>query len=263
MKISYRTHPILEKIESGSLGLMGILPEDMERYKQQKEVFDIGWRAAYKFAKDIKIMTRPFAEAVSLSLKKTLSDDLVMGLHEKESSGTVIYGDHSFCYWIFPHNGRIKQTYFSFTEADSNMLVLNAFMHLDVDRNYKGTCAVYFKSLDLKDSSNNELIKMHNSLLSATLNFIKYAEIQTKNLPAGQRVLDIDCKYINNTKSNIQILNSTWFTNLVKSDGFKVRGHFRLQPHGEGLKEKKLIWINDFEKSGYTAPARKLTTVTN
>jgi len=54
-------------------------------------------------------------------------------------------------------------------------------------------------------------------------------------------------------------LDSKWFTTLVKSDAFHVRGHFRLQPKKkDGEWTKELIWINDFQKEGYTAPARRL-----
>lgn len=88
--------------------------------------------------------------------------------------------------------------------------------------------------------------------------FLKYAEIETKHLPPKSKVKDGKKQHKNETNSTVTILDSTWFTTLVKSDAFKVRGHFRLQPYGEGRKERKLIWINDFQKSGYTAPARKL-----
>lgn len=51
-------------------------------------------------------------------------------------------------------------------------------------------------------------------------------------------------------------MDSKWFTNLVKSDGFKVRGHFRFQPKKkDGVWTKELIWINEFEKSGYNREA--------
>jgi hypothetical protein len=95
------------------------------------------------------------------------------------------------------------------------------------------------------------------SIIAISL-FKKYADVETKHLLPGQRSKEILCKYINQTKLPITFLDSKWFTTLVKSDGFKVRGHFRLQPCGENMKDRKLIWINDFEKSGYTAPARKL-----
>jgi hypothetical protein len=51
-------------------------------------------------------------------------------------------------------------------------------------------------------------------------------------------------------------MDSTWFTQLVISNAFNVRGHFRLQPCGPELKERKLIWIQDFQKSGYTRKAK-------
>lgn len=90
--------------------------------------------------------------------------------------------------------------------------------------------------------------------------FLKYAQIETVYLPAGQKVKGINCKYVNDSKFNINHIDSRWFTTLVKSDGFKVRGHFRLQPKKkDGSWTKELIWINDFMKSGYTAPAQKLS----
>jgi len=86
----------------------------------------------------------------------------------------------------------------------------------------------------------------------------KYAEIETKEVAARKRVVDHSGKYVNTTDLNVTYLDSKWFTTLVRSEGFNVRGHFRLQPFGEGLKERKLIGISDFLKQGYTSPARKL-----
>jgi len=63
--------------------------------------------------------------------------------------------------------------------------------------------------------------------------------------------------HINKNKFNINVIDSRWFTDIIKSDGFGVKGHFRMQPYGEGRKEVKLIWIKNFEKTGYTIKARK------
>lgn len=85
--------------------------------------------------------------------------------------------------------------------------------------------------------------------------FLQFARLETKILPPSRQIWDGPiCKYNNKTKSDITIVDSTWFTTLIKSDGFKVRGHFRLQPYKE--QGKKLIWIQDFEKHGYTIKAR-------
>jgi hypothetical protein len=66
-------------------------------------------------------------------------------------------------------------------------------------------------------------------------------------------------KFLNETEVPVKIIDSRWFRNIIRLEGFAVRGHFRLQPkkvNGEWTKE--LIWINDFEKHGYTSKARIL-----
>lgn len=87
--------------------------------------------------------------------------------------------------------------------------------------------------------------------------FKKYAEVETKVLLPNTKLKSINCKYVNDTKLPITYLDSKWFTNLVKSDAFNVSGHFRLQPYKNS---KKLIWIEGFQKDGYTSKARKIET---
>ena len=43
--------------------------------------------------------------------------------------------------------------------------------------------------------------------------------------------------------------DSKWYTEISNDESFKVSGHFRLQPYGDGT--KRLIWINEFTKNGY------------
>lgn len=102
-----------------------------------------------------------------------------------------------------------------------------------------------------------QYLRVHYNVISVLL-FKKYATVETKEFLAGQKTKYLGQKCINDTKYNITHLDSKWFTNIVRSAGFEVRGHFRLQPYGPGMKERKLIWIEAFEKTGYTAPARKL-----
>lgn len=87
--------------------------------------------------------------------------------------------------------------------------------------------------------------------------FRKYAKVETRILQPKSKAELFKCKYHNQSDYTFEIMDSTWFTTLVKSDEFKVRGHFRLQPHGEGFKDRKLIWIKDFKKEGYTRRAKK------
>lgn len=200
-------------------------------------------------------------EAVASSLKRTLDKSLMEEVYEKEHAGTFIQGDFITCYWIYPYGDAIKQVYFNFIKHETGKLVINSFLHFNLNRQFKGTSAVYLSSYMLKQKSEHEAVKLFNSNLIATINFIKYAETEVKILEPNKVTKGVECKYVNDTRSKINILDSKWFTTLVKSDAFKVRGHFRLQPCGEGLKNRKLIWVSDFEKSGYTAPARKLNQV--
>lgn len=260
MKISYRTHPILEKLESKLLGEMACEIQDQQRYKQHMGLFDKAWKlCAQKFASNIQIITQSFSEAIAMSIKRTLDNSLMVELYNHESAGTFIQGDFVTCYWIYPDANTIRQTYFNFIKHETGKLLINSFMHLSLDKQFRGTSAVYFSSYILNGRTDKEALKLCNSSIVATLNFIKYAEIEVKYLEPKKVINDISCKYVNDTASKISVLDSKWFTTLIKSDAFKVRGHFRLQPYGEGLKDRKLIWINDFVKDGYTAPARKLS----
>jgi hypothetical protein len=38
-------------------------------------------------------------------------------------------------------------------------------------------------------------------------------------------------------------------------------GHLRLQAHGKNMSNRKLIWINSFEKEGYVRNGNKLTEI--
>jgi hypothetical protein len=92
-------------------------------------------------------------------------------------------------------------------------------------------------------------------IIVATELFLHFAEIETKELPPSRQIYDGPvCLYNNKTKLKMNVVDCTWFTNLIKSGEFNVRGHFRLQPYADG--SRRLIWINDFKKHGYTRKAR-------
>lgn len=93
--------------------------------------------------------------------------------------------------------------------------------------------------------------------------FKKYCDIETKIVsPKNRRANVAGQKYLNETNKRIQILDCTWFTNLVVSGAFEVSGHLRWQPCGPGLKQRKLIWIDGYTKDGYERKAKVLTTNT-
>jgi hypothetical protein len=63
-------------------------------------------------------------------------------------------------------------------------------------------------------------------------------------------------KYVNETNSEIVIVDSTWNKMIFRTTGFAVSGHLRLQRHGKGRNDVKLIYIEEFEKHGYVRKAK-------
>lgn len=86
-----------------------------------------------------------------------------------------------------------------------------------------------------------------------------FAEIEDKYVQHGKipRAHIGDEKFLNETNVPIQVVGCNWFTNIIRTEGFGVKGHFRNQAHGVGLTKHKLIWVKDFEKKGYKRKAQK------
>lgn len=89
--------------------------------------------------------------------------------------------------------------------------------------------------------------------------FLKYADIETKIVNGKRREKHCGEKYVNETNHKVEILDSTYFTTISRTEGFGVSGHFRFQPFGPGMAQKRLQWIADYQKSGYTRTAKILT----
>jgi hypothetical protein len=252
MKISYRTHPALEYLFNGELDIH-LYQSDIAHFnlrcKNNEVVKNIFYNHIKYFRNSIQYITDPVAECIRLSWEKLAKDDLINQISE-ETSGTFIAGNWVYCYSL----GNINST---------NILVFYKDVLVFLSR---GTYNVsdqisYFSEHQFKNHLGDKyeyskVVPFVFKQVFAALLFLKFAEVQTKELLPKSKIHDFNCKYVNNTKSSIQIIDSTWFTNLVKSDGFKVRGHFRLQPKKkDGEWTKELIWINDFQKEGYTRKA--------
>lgn len=88
--------------------------------------------------------------------------------------------------------------------------------------------------------------------------FLKYAEAETKIIAPNKKDYHIGVKYLNETDNKVQILDSSYFTSISRTEGFGVRGHFRFQPCGKEMSGRRLIWISDFQKTGYHRKAKIL-----
>lgn len=86
------------------------------------------------------------------------------------------------------------------------------------------------------------------------LTFVELGDIEVKILEGGKNngKPKNEGKVSNTSNKTVYVVDSTWNTILIRTEGFAVRGHYRLQACGEGLKDRKLIFIHAFEKHGYT-----------
>ena len=106
----------------------------------------------------------------------------------------------------------------------------------------------------------DEALKMQGAI-NAILLFKKYASVELETIQAGKKkeVKGVERgKVVNDMGIDITMLDSTWFREIIRNEGFKVRGHFRLQPckNENGEWTRKIIYIEEFEKHGYHRRAK-------
>lgn len=82
--------------------------------------------------------------------------------------------------------------------------------------------------------------------------YIELADIEVELIEPGQRGKSISKDVeMNESNNNVYVVDSSWNKLIIRNEGFGVKGHYRLQACGEGMRDRKLIWINTFEKHGY------------
>lgn len=96
------------------------------------------------------------------------------------------------------------------------------------------------------------------SQMMQVLTFVELGDIEIVTLArntnnGGEKGKD---KVHNASRNTVYVVDSSWNKLIIRTDGFAVRGHFRLQPCGVNHMDRKLMWINAFEKHGYTRRPR-------
>ena len=104
------------------------------------------------------------------------------------------------------------------------------------------------------------LYKNENMLLFLKLmTFIELSDLVTAKLKPGAKHVIGKEKYINESGADVcVIVDSKWNVCGVRTDGFGVSGHLRLQACGKDLNDRKLIYVEEFQKTGYVRTAGKV-----
>lgn len=96
------------------------------------------------------------------------------------------------------------------------------------------------------------------SMIMQVLTFIELGDIEIEEIPGGRsnNKNRKEGKITNESKNTVFVVDSSWNKLIIRTEGFAVRGHFKLQPCGPQWIDRKLIWVNAFEKHGYIRKPR-------
>lgn len=108
-------------------------------------------------------------------------------------------------------------------------------------------CASSIASLDAK-------VKDFNTALVGAIQcliFLKLTEPEIIHVAAGKKHGTRKQGHYNASAFAVTIVDSTWNKFIVRTEGFGVSGHFRMQRYGKGNADLKLVLIKPFLKHGY------------
>lgn len=85
--------------------------------------------------------------------------------------------------------------------------------------------------------------------------FKQHATVNPVVLRPKSKINDFHCRYKNDFPFPVTLCDANWYRKSIQGHPFVVRGHWRMQAHGQGMKDRKLKWIDTFWKQGYTKGA--------
>lgn len=254
MLITDRKYPVLALLRSEGIDDFRTfeMPDD-----SQIEHIEGMWKSLnFLFRRRVRLITQPFMDAYMEAGDRLDKKDLVYSVDTQ--SGTLLYGDMAKCYAVLN-----EDDYLSIQTLIFNKGVLVMVTDSTVDKSddsagfFVWSSPTYDEVMGRSGTSEGDSVRFSQADTIALLNFFKYVECETVDAKPNSRTKADGFKCVNQTSTGVEVVDSRWFKTIVRSDGFKVRGHFRLQVCGEGRSDRKLIWISDFSKEGYTSKAKK------
>lgn len=170
--------------------------------------------------------------------KIRISENFSCSIFSKIKDGQYFYlmGKDEF-YTFVKFNGVIRASYWN----RKREIAFEFGFHLEKDK-------YYFP--DLEETEFNRLVKL--------MTFIELGDIEICALEKGRNngKSKKDGKITNDSNYTVYVVDSSWNKLIIRTDGFAVMGHFRLQACGQDFSDRKLIWIDAFEKHGYARKPR-------
>lgn len=255
MKISYSNYPILKKLHQKSLGVIPLFENDKSFFDVNGKSFTDGWKKnCHYFSEEINVITDPFIKATSKVEDKLI--DLLKDFTVNDSNDFTVNGCYILKDRIYMIHYDIKKGAEEFDLClylfDKNGTPVGCMIENGISKTFGNS----WVSTLIEEDNYTFLARCVWAPIAFKM-FKTFAEVETNVVNPKSKIKTEKIKYVNDTEFKINYLDSKWFTNIVRSEGFKVSGHFRFQPKKkDGKWTKELIWINDFEKSGYTSKAK-------
>jgi len=243
-----RSNEIMANKETPDFQKKKAVQEIIDVVSDERNKYYLFTDAAYKISQSLKFDAEKF-EANFLSIipdgKKItyLMGDFFYRWH-KQGNRVMVFGCHQK--ELTPE---IIDYYKTQLKRDIEYDVKWYFFAVNLD---DSTYAIPPKPVEpFTDDTWIEFIKM--------LIFTELSELETVVLEPNQKTgTRKKGNFLNGSKSRVIIVDSAWSKTLIKSDGFLVSGHCRLQRYGVGNKLAKYIWIDTFEKEGYIRTSKML-----
>ena len=267
MVISYSQYPLLKMLEkshdmSKHEGLSFLECDSKTQPENCYSIFKFlsgNWELVKRnVSKNIFIISSPFADAMEKSHKAFRKLNPLDILRESSpNAGVLLSSFNKFGTIYLIHKETNRAVFLIF--ASTNLL---SAVILDLSNGWQNNVFTTNHNSFYNGYDSRMFIANEMAVLSSFLIFKKYAKVEIEQGKCGKTIHSkiLKEKLRNNLPFDVNIMDSTWFTTICRNEGFKVRGHFRLQPKkndkGEWIKE--LIYINEFEKHGYHRQAKIL-----
>ncbi len=293
MKFSYKSNPILRllekkdwvsKLEIGKM--ITVFDEVFNRYlgTVNTDNYKIARGVITEFLSEIQDLEL-IKEFKILHFSKQLTNDTIERItpnksfslfydFEKQDSGCILFSkDKSIIYGFRENNTLVVLTIQKTAITEIEILRIDK-EGLKRKRGGHPHLSLINEGLNLMKKINppiyatllNSLVVQNWKPTTSWFNYVTpllsiyyFADIENKYVHGKKipRATIAGEKFVNQTNVPIQVIGCNWFTNIIRTAGFGVKGHFRNQACGVGLSERKLIWVSDFQKNGYTRVAQK------
>jgi hypothetical protein len=221
---------------------------DQENYTDNNEVMSC---ASIIFPENGKVFYCTKTVLDKLDMLKTSRKDGVYDwsvfCNVSNGKSTYIFEDNSLLR-VLIHNDMIHICHLRYVKRDDNFGELKWAMFY-VDRITGVKC----------DHFDNAKVAGMEEFIYSLLCFIHLTENDEIEVKGKHKVgTKKQGKFVNVFPFTVTIINSRWNTTVHRTDGFGVRGHFAIRRIGEGRTGAKLVFIEPYEKQGYTRKARSI-----